>query len=117
MLTDEVWEDSWIVNGEDIAPRILSALAEDIVQAVHSEDYPAGYTELSNFSFRVMDKTKGTADFVVQFTAEHASEDFSFDGHVDGTFRFDPSASRAQALLGSVGVEEARAHFDMGDSD
>jgi hypothetical protein len=117
LLSDEVWEDSWIVKGEDIAPRILNSLTDDIVQAVHSGEYPVGCTELSDFSFRIVDEKKGTAEFVVQFSAEHPSEDYSFDGHVDGTFRFDPSESQKQALLSSIEIEEARAHFDMGDLD
>jgi hypothetical protein len=115
LLEDDVWENSWIVNGQDVAPGILEALNEGIVEAVQGEDYPVGHTELSDFEFRVVDRKAGKAEYVVQFSAEHPREDFSFHGHVDGVFSFDPHASKERPLLESVDLREARADFDMGD--
>lgn len=115
LLEDEVWESSWIVNGEDLASKLLSSLHDGIVEAVHQGDYPVGYTELSDFEFKVVDRKTGKAEYVVQFSAEHPREDFSFRGHVDGTFGFDPHASKPSTLLRSIELQTARAHFDMGD--
>ena len=113
LLDDDPWKDEWIVNGEDIAPTILDLLREDIIQAVHSGEYPVGYTELSDFTFRSV--KAGVKEFSVQFTAEHPREDFSFNGYVDGTFTFDPVASKERAILKSIQFEKAEPHFDMGD--
>jgi hypothetical protein len=114
LLDDEAWEDTWIVNGEDIAPRIVEAFTDKIVQVVQAGDYPVGYTELSDFLFRIVDRKQGIAEFVVQFAAEHPSEDFSFDGHVEGKFRFDHEESKTEGILASMEIEEAHVDFDMG---
>ena len=116
LLVDEVWEDSWKLNREDIAPFILTALTDDIVKAVHTGEHPVGHPALADFSFRVVDEKKGEAEFVVRFTVEHAREaDYSFDGQVEGMFHFDPSAANKSALLRSVEVKTAQPRFDMGD--
>jgi hypothetical protein len=115
LLDDEIWETSWNMKGEDLAPRILGYFTEPIVQAVLEDDYPVGHTELSDFQFRVVDERKGAAEFVVEFTAEHHREDFHFQGHVEGTFHFDPASSKKQDLLESLELEDVRAHFNMDD--
>lgn len=117
LLDDDIWEDSWMFDGQDITHEILDALNERIVEAVHSGDYPVGYTELEELIFRNIDNRKGVSEFTVQFIAEHPKEEFSFDGHVEGTFRFDSEAENKEAFLESLKVVEAREHFDMGDPD
>lgn len=116
LLEDEVWETSWIVNGQDVAAGILETLREEIVEAVQQESYPVGYTELSDFEFRVVDRKAGIAQYVVQFSAEHPRDDFSFNGHVEGVFSFDSHAPKAHEFLKSIKLREARADFEMGDS-
>jgi hypothetical protein len=113
LLDDDPWQDSWIVNGEDLAPKILAALNDDIVHVVQAGEYPVGYTELSDFTFRTVEA--GTAEFSVQFTAEHPREDHSFNGYVEGTFGFEPAASKERPLLNSIEFQKGDAHFDMGD--
>ena len=115
LLDDNVWEDSWMLNGQDITHELLQALYDPIVEAVHSDQYPVGYTELEGLIFRNIDMKNGTADFTVRFTAEHPKEEFSFDGHVEGSFQFDPEADDTEDYLQSLEVSEAHAHFDMGD--
>lgn len=117
LLDDNVWSHSWLFGGEDISAEILSALSDDLVVAVQSGDYRAGYTELEELMFRNVDHKSGSAELHVQFTAEHPSEDFSFNGHVEGTLHFDPHARSKEELLASLELSEAREHFDMGDHD
>jgi hypothetical protein len=117
LLDDHVWSHSWLFGREDISAEILDALSDDLVAAVQSGDYPAGYTELEELIFRNVDRKSGSAEFHVQFTAEHPSEDFSFDGHVEGTFHFDPHAKSKEEFLESLELAEAQEHFDMGDPD
>ena len=117
LLDDTVWEDSWMFEGQDITHEILDALQEKIVEEVQSGDYPAGYTELEELAFKNLDGKKGTCEFTVGFTAEHPKEDFSFDGHVEGAFRFEPDAEDKEDLLASLEVIRAHAHFDMGQPD
>lgn len=117
LLEDNVWNTSWMFDGEDIASEILDALSDDVVVVVQSGDYPAGYTELEEMVFQNVDRKHGSAEFHVQFTAEHPSEDFSFQGHVEGTFHFDPHAKDKEELLASIKLSEAQEHFDMDDPD
>lgn len=117
LLDDNIWEESWIFDEQDITHEILQALYDAIVETVHSGEYPVGYTELEDLVFRNIDSKNGTAEFTVQFTAEHPKEEFSFDGHVEGTFRFDPDAKDKVEFLESLRVSRAREHFDMGDPD
>jgi hypothetical protein len=116
LLEDNPWETSWAFNGEEVAPRVFDALRDDIIQAVHSGEYPVGYTELDDFEFRIVDEARGVAEFVVGFTAEHPRETLSFNGHVEGRFRFDAGAKRRKALVESLSLDHARADFDMGDA-
>lgn len=115
LLDDNVWEDSWAIDDQDVTQEIQDALYDAIVESVQSGDYPAGYTELEDLLFRNIDTKNGTAEFTVHFTAEHPSNEFSFNGHVEGTFRFDPDADDKEAFLDSLEISEAHAHFDMGD--
>ena len=115
LLDDTVWEASWMFDGEDIASEILDALSDEIIQAVHSDEYSVGYVAPHDLCFRNVDRRNGSSDFTVQFTAEHPSEDFSFAGHVEGTFRFDPRAGDKADFLESLELSVARVHFDMGD--
>jgi hypothetical protein len=117
LLDDNVWEDSWMFEEQDISHEILDALHDRIVETVHSGEYPVGYTELEELTFRNIDSKKGTSEFTVQFTAEHPKEEFSFDGYVEGTFRFDPDAEDKEEFLDSLKVTEANEHFDMGAPD
>jgi hypothetical protein len=113
LMEDDPWQDSWILNGEDIVPKVLDTLNDDIVHVVQAGEFPVGYTELGEFTFRTVEA--GAAEFSVQFTAEHPREDFSFNGYVEGTFGFDPAASKERALLNSIELHKATAHFDVGD--
>ena len=97
--------------------EILQALYDPIVEVVHSGEYPVGYTELEELVFRNIDRKNGTSEFTVQFTAEHPKEEFSFNGHVEGEFRFDPEAEDKATFMDSLKVGNAREHFDMGDPD
>jgi hypothetical protein len=97
-----------MMNGQDLAAAILERLNDGIVEAVHSDDYPVGYTELSDFEFRIVDREVGKAEYVVQFSAEHPREDFSFAGRIDGVFSFDPDASKERTLLDSLELQRAR---------
>lgn len=115
LLDDDIWENSWTMNGHDLAAGILNGLHDAIVEAVQAKDYPVGYTQLSDFEFKVVDREGGQAEYVVRFSAEHPREDFSFHGHVEGVFSFDPHASKERTLLESIVPHEARAEFDMGD--
>jgi|SRR6185312_10565050 len=115
LLEDTPWETSWLFKGEDVAARIFDALRDDIVQSIHAGEYPVGYTELEDFEFRIVDESRGVAEFAVDFTAEHPRETFSFNGSVEGTFRFDANASRRKALIDSIALDHARTDFDMGD--
>lgn len=115
LLQDDVWDNSWIMNGQDLAPAILEKLNDGLVEAVQGQEYPVGYTELSDFEFRIVDRNVGKAEYVVRFSAEHPREEFSFQGHIEGAFSFDPHASKEGRLLGSIELREARADFDMGD--
>jgi hypothetical protein len=117
LLDDNVWSHSWIFGGEDISSEILDALSDELVAVVQSGDHPTGHTELEELIFQNVDRKSGTAEFHVQFTAEHPSEDFSFNGHVEGTFHFDPHAKAKEALLESIELVEAQEHFDMGAPD
>jgi hypothetical protein len=113
LLEDDPWQDEWIVNGEDVASQIQDALYDDIVEVVHAGDHPVARTDLSDFAFRPVED--GVMEFAVQFSAEHPREDFSFNGYVDGTFTFDPAATKERALLKSIRFEKGEPHFDMGD--
>jgi hypothetical protein len=116
LLDDNIWENSWTLNGHDLAAGILDRLNDGIVEAVQGGDYPVGYTQLTDFEFKIVDRNLGQAEYVVRFSAEHPREDFSFHGHVEGVFSFDPDASNERTLLESIVPHEARAEFDMGDS-
>lgn len=115
LLDDNVWEDSWIFDGQDITYEILETLDDRLVETVHSGEYPVGYTELEDLVFKNINSKTGTADFAVQFTAEHPKEEFSFNGRVEGTLRFDSKIEDKAAFLKSLVVKDPRAHFDMGD--
>ncbi len=115
LLDDNVWETSWIFDGQDITYEILETLNKKIVETVQSGEYPVGYTELEDLAFRNINSKTGTADFAVQFTAEHPKEEFSFNGRVEGTLRFDPKTGDKAAFLKSLVVKDAREHFDISD--
>jgi hypothetical protein len=117
LLDDNVWEDLWLFDEQDITHEILQALQDRLVETVHSGEYAVGYTELGTLSFRNIDGKIGTSEFTVQFSAEHPTSELSFDGHVEGTFRFDPDAKDKEEFLKSLEVTEAHEHFDMEDPD
>jgi hypothetical protein len=121
-----LWTSEWAFEGKDIAHEMLAALYDDIVDCVHSGEYPVGYTEIESLIFKNIDLEAGTAEFHVDFTAEHPSEGFDFNGHVAGDLAFDTDfddedelddAERKGAFLDSLRVAQAEAHFDMGDPD
>jgi hypothetical protein len=113
LLAEELWNDGWRFRGEDILPEIMDRLEDSIIEAVQAGDYPVGHTTLEDFSYRLVDRDQGLVDFEVRFSGEHPKEDFSFDGRVEGAFRFDPDASTKEHLLDSVELEDARVSFDL----
>lgn len=115
LLDDNVWETSWIFDGQDITYEILEALNDRLVKTVHSGDYPVSHIELGNHGFRNIDSKGGVAEFTVQFTSEHPKDEFAFYRRVEGTLRFDPKAEDKADLLQSLVIEDAREHFDIGD--
>lgn len=117
LLDDNVWENSWIFDGQDIAHEILETLNEKIVETVNSGEYPVGYTELEHLAFTNINSKNATAEFTVQFAAEHPNEDFSFTGRVEGMLRFAPTAENKADFLQSLVIEASREYFDMGDAD
>jgi hypothetical protein len=117
LLRDDTWEDRWLFDHKDVSHEILDSFSDDLIQAVHEGEYQVGYTELDAFAYRIIDATNGIAECVVQFTAEHPKEDFTFDGHVEGKFSFDPDTSDKSEFLASLKLSEVQAHFDMGDPD
>lgn len=117
LLDDNVWEDAWMFDDQDLSHDILVALYDDVVEVVQSDAYPAGYTELEDVCFKNVDREDGTSEFTVQFTAEHPTGGFDFVGYVEGSFRFDPDAEDKEDFLDSVELAGAQAHFDMGNPD
>lgn len=117
LLQDDSWEHTWLFEHEDISDEIQAAFRDDLIQAVHEGDYPVGYTELSDFACRIIDAENGTAECHASFTAQHPREDFTFDGHVEGKFSFDPDTSDKDEFLASLELSDVRSHFDMGDPD
>jgi hypothetical protein len=117
LLVDKVWESEWKVRGDDVLPDIVEKLEERLVEIVHSDIYPVGFTELADFSFRMTDPRKGVVEFSTRFSAEHPNVEFSFDGYVEGQLAFDPKATTKSDLVDSVSIVSARAHFNLGDED
>lgn len=113
LLSEDIWEDAWMVNGEDILPLVVDKLSDDIVQVVHEGDLPVGHTQLDDFVFRLYDEKRGVADFQVRFAAEHPREDFDYTGRIEGRFRFAPDATSADELMGSIELQRAVAQFDI----
>lgn len=111
------WTYEWMFEGQDIAWEILRSLYDDLVDVVHSGDYPVGYTEFEELVFKDIDQGTGTAEFHVQFTAEHPSEGFEFNGHVEGELAFDTEPEDKEEFLDSLRLTHAEAHFDMGEPD
>jgi len=118
------WVYEWVLNGEDIAHDILMAVYDRLVEAVHADGmYPAGYTEFEGLLFSNVDHQNGTADFSVDFSAEHWSEDgLNFPGTVDGSIRFaipeedeeyDDGISPKKRFLENLALVDAEATFKM----
>ncbi len=115
LLDDEAWRAEWLVGGHDIGDAILEGITDEVVQTVHEGDYPVGMVELDDYAYRAIDLAAGTARFRVGFSADHHREDFTFTGHVEGTLSFTPGAQGRDAILDSLEVRSAEAHFDLGD--
>lgn len=105
----------WEFDSQDITWDVQVALYDDLVECVQSSgEYPVGYTEFDELMFRNIDREEGTAEFRVLFSAEHWSEDYTFNGHVTGVMRFDPEAQTKKEFLESLEVAPgAQEHFNM----
>jgi hypothetical protein len=128
-----LWTSAWMLGAKDIAPDVLTALYDDLVDHVHSDEYDVGYTEFEDLVFRNVDDESGTAEFHVRFTAEHPSEDFDLDGHVQGQLAFGTDEEdededggedddledddKKERFLESLRLMQVEVHFDMGDPD
>lgn len=121
------WTHEWLFDGKDIGDEIQTSLYDDLVDQVHSGEYPVGYTEFEELIFKDVNAEAGTAAFHVTFTAEHPSEDFDFNGYVEGELAFDVESDddedelddqyKKDAFLDSLRVVRAEVRFDMGDPD
>ncbi|HUQ98147.1 MAG TPA: hypothetical protein VM166_01755 [Gemmatimonadaceae bacterium] len=114
LLDDNVWEESWMFDGQDIIHEILQTLDKPLVEA---STETVGYTELDRLSFRNADRRRGTAEFVVQFTAEHPKGDSSRGGRIAGKLRFDPESDDKETFLDSLEVTDVSVHHDVDDHD
>ena len=107
----------WLLQGEDLAHEIQSRISEDVVARVQAAGYPIGHTTVDDLSFRKVDRATGTADFNVSFSGAHFREDWSFPGHVDGTFSFSPTARRKASFLDSIELVQAEVRFALDEED
>jgi hypothetical protein len=117
LLEDRGWEDTWMFGGDDVAAEILDSLYDAIAETVQRAEHGVGAIELDELCFEHVDRRKGSADFTVRVAAQHPRADASFDGRVEGTFRFDPTPDDKEAFLDSLKLVEARAHFDVDEDD
>jgi hypothetical protein len=92
-----VWTHEWLFDGKDIAHDILTSLYDDLVDRVHSDEYRVGYAEFEELAFRNIAEKTGTAEFHVEFTAEHPSEDLSSTGTWKGNSRSTPPWTRTKS--------------------